>query len=261
VNSLPEGLDQRFLKFIGVTEESERRTHTFYLKFFQPQQRVLDLGCGAGYFVKMLREKGVEAQGVDLDPLALAEAQRQNIPVIQANAFDYLTELPEASLDGIFSAHLVEHLPVEVVYILIERAYRVLKPGGSLLLVTPNVRAFKAHLELFWLHFDHKRFYHPQLLEFFMRECSFDEVIQGENLSEQDFANPSRIQINLGSAEAINWEKVLPPPRLPLLYPWWLFKKWLVRLIVLPYLHETVKAFIPLEYINRSFETYVIGYK
>jgi hypothetical protein len=94
-----------------------------------------------------------------------------------------------------------------------------------------------------------------------MKDCLFNKVTQGENSSEQSLARPSRIQINLGSTEVISWEKVIPPPQLSFLYPWWWFKKWLARLIVLPYLHEMVKAFIPLEYISRSFETYVIGYK
>jgi SAM-dependent methyltransferase len=261
MTSLPEGLDQRFLKFIGSNEESERKVHSFYLKFFQPDQIVLDLGCGAGYFVKMLCEQKVKARGIDMDALALAEAQALGAPVIQANVLDYLKELPKETIDAIFCAHLVEHLEVESVYELMGQAYRVLKPEGFMVVVTPNVRSYVSHLEMFWLHFDHKRFYHPRLLEFFMKECHFDRIIQGENTSEQGLASPSKIQVNLGSADILNWDKVIPPPRLPLLHPWWLFKKWLARLIVLPYLHETVKAFIPVEYANRPFEVYVVGYK
>jgi hypothetical protein len=90
-----------------------------------------------------------------------------------------------------------------------------------------------------------------------MKECGFDRTIQGENVA----LNPSKLQIEVGSAELVNWDQVLPPPQLSLLYPWWWFKKWLARLIVLPYMNEVTKACLPLKYANRSFETYVIGYK
>jgi len=249
--SLPEGLDQRFLKFIGVTEETERIAHTAYLKFFRPGQHVLDLGCGAGYFVKMLLEQGVEAQGIDMDPAAIQEAKAQDLPVFQAEGLDYLQNLPDESLDAIFCAHLVEHLEVEAVYQLIKEANRVLKPSGFLLLTTPNVRALVSHLEMFWLHFDHKRFYHPRLLEFFMKECNFDEVIYGENLEGQNTPN------SWETDDKSQWDSAIPKPRYLFMLPWWWFKTWLARMIVLPYLAR----YIPLQIASRSFEVYVIGSK
>ena len=254
---LPEGLDQRFLKFIGVSEESERTTHAFYLKFFQPGQQVLDLGCGAGYFVKMLREQGVEARGVDMDSAAIEKAQTQGLPVIQANAIDYLQKSPDNSVDAIFSAHLVEHLEVEVVYKLIEEAYRTLKPGGFLLVTTPNVRALISHLEMFWLHFDHKRFYHPRLLEFLMKECKFDEVVYGENEVERKHTHASTTNSPKSTRDVFDLDSVIPRPRYLFMWPWWWFKRWLARLVVLPYL----AAFIPLQFVGRPFEVYVIGSK
>jgi SAM-dependent methyltransferase len=257
MNSLPEGLDQRFLKFIGVTEETERVNHAFFLKFFQPGQQVLDLGCGAGYFVKMLSEVGVNATGIDLDPAAVTKAQTHGLSVIQAEALSYLQELPSESLDAIFSAHLIEHLEVETVFSLIQASYRVLRPGGFLLLTTPNVRALFSHLEMFWLHFDHKRFYHPRLVEFFMRECQFGEISYGENGKEQNYYYTATGDDITVSEDKFNWNSVIPRPKHPVMLPWWWFKNWLARLVVLPYL----ATLIPLQYIGRYFEVYVIGYK
>jgi SAM-dependent methyltransferase len=257
MSSLPEGIDQRFLEFIGVTEAKERAIHSYYLQFFQPGQQVLDLGCGAGYFVKMLREQGIEASGIDLDPAAIKKAREQNLPVEQAEALDYLRKLPAASLDAVFSAHLVEHLEVEAVYNLIKEAQRALKPDGFLLVTTPNVRALVSHLEMFWLHFDHKRFYHPRLLEFFMKDCRFDRIIFGENGQEQHYIQPASNGNISATRGDFNWQAVIPRPRSLILRPWWRFKLWLVELIVLPY----VATLIPPDCIGRSFEVYVIGYK
>jgi SAM-dependent methyltransferase len=254
--SLPEGLDQRFLQFIGVTEETERDAHVFYLKLFRPGQEVLDLGCGAGYFVKMLREQNIEARGIDLDPLATAQAQAQGLPVSQGEAMAYLQTLPDNSLDAIFSAHLVEHLEVDAVFHLIREAYRVLKPGGFLLLTTPNVRALVSHLEMFWLHFDHKRFYHPRLLKFFMSECNFSQITYGENHpGPRD--DPASTDVNSDSTGGLSWNAIIPQPQRSVMLPWWWFKKWLAQLIVIPYLD----AIIPAPFVGHAFEVYVIGYK
>ncbi len=255
MDSLPEGFEQRFLEYIGVTEEAEREMHSFYLQFFRSGQQVLELGCGVGYFVKMLGELGVNVTGIDLDPAAVAKAQNQALPVIQAEALSYLQELPGESLDAIFSAHLIEHLDVETVFSLIQASYRILKPGGFLLLTTPNVRALVSHLEMFWLHFDHKRFYHPRLVEFFMRECQFGEIRYGENGKNYDYAATD--DGTTVSGGKFNWNAVIPRPKHAVMLPWWWFKHWLARMVVLPYL----ATLIPPQYVGRSFEVYVIGYK
>jgi SAM-dependent methyltransferase len=248
MSALPEGLDQRFLDFIGVTEDSERLAHHYYLQFFKPGQKVVDLGCGAGYFVKMLREQGVEAWGIDNDSIAIERAKEQDLPITHAEALGYLKKLPENDLDAVFSAHLVEHLEVETVYELIKETYRVLKPGGFLVLTTPNVHALVSHLDLFWLHFDHKRFYHPRLLEFFMKDCQFGQVICGDNVYDQKYFH---VLNRITSQHQKGFDLGLAISRLQyfLLQPWQRFKKRLAQLI------------IPPKSVGRSFEVYVIGYK
>lgn len=258
-NELPIGLDQRFLQFIGVTPESEREIHTRYLPLFQPGQKVIDLGCGAGHFLKMLQEQGVEAYGIDFDPAAVAEARAQGLTVFEGDAVTHMRQLRADSIDAIFSTHLVEHLDVALVYTIINETSRVLKPGGFLLLTTPNVKALISNVEMFWLHFDHKRFYHPRLLEFFMQDCGLERINYGENKGEAE----NSIRPNLSDPSGrVQWEQVLPPPKIFLLRPWWRFKQWLAHLIVLPYLVTFMRdSKIPFQSLESAFETYVIGYK
>ena len=263
MDSLPEGIDKRFLDFIKVTEESERQTHAYYLQFFQPGQQVIDLGCGAGYFVKMLAENGVEAIGIDQDTAALKEGLPQGGSLVQGEAISYLKGLAQQSIDGIFSAHLVEHLDAPAVYTLIKEAYRVLKPGGLLLLTTPNVRALVSHFEMFWLHFDHKRFYHPTLLQFFMQDCGFTKTFEGENSNSVGYSvfSPALSPSSLG--HLVDQDNIIPRPRSRIMYPWWRLKKWLASLIVLPYLNAFIRRrYAPaLGILDRPFEVFVIGYK
>jgi SAM-dependent methyltransferase len=174
-------LDYEFLRHIGVTTETQKRVQAFYLGFFQGCQEVLDLACGDGDFVELLVENGIKALGIDRDPCCCEMANQQGRRVVCADVFKYLEQAEEESVDGIFCAHLVEHLPYERVLHLLELSYRVLKKGGRIVLTTPNVRGLFSHLEMFYLHFGHVTFYHPNLLCFFLKQVGFSAPTMGEN--------------------------------------------------------------------------------
>jgi SAM-dependent methyltransferase len=175
------GLDFDFLRYIGVNSESQRRIQSFYLPLFKDHHQVIDLGCGDGDFVALLAERGINIVGVDSDEKAYREAAARGLPVAHSDVFDYLRELTAESVDGIFCAHLVEHLPYPKVIELVCQSFRVLRPGGVVVLATPNVRTLFSHLEMFYLHFGHVSFYHPRLLCFFLEHEGFGNVQSGEN--------------------------------------------------------------------------------
>lgn len=176
-----ENLDFHFLRYIGVTREGQRGIHAFYLPFFQGRRRVVDLGCGEGYFVEMLAEMGVEALGVDRDSRCCQAASEQGIKVVCQDVFEYLRELGEGELDGVFAAHLAEHLTYQENLDLLALCHRALAPGGAIVLATPNPRSLFSHLEMFYMHFGHVSFYHPNLLCFFLQQSGFSNSVSGEN--------------------------------------------------------------------------------
>lgn len=175
------GLDYDFLRYIGVNPIDQRQNQSFYLPFFKDCRRVVDVGCGDGDFVALLREQGIEAYGIDNDPIAIQHLQEREIPVVEADVVTYLQSVEPGSLDGVFSAHLVEHLPYHAVYEVIHHSYRALKLGGRIVLTTPNARALVSHLEMYWLHFGHVAFYHPRLLCFFLHRVGFQNETWGEH--------------------------------------------------------------------------------
>ncbi|MCX6043598.1 MAG: class I SAM-dependent methyltransferase [Chloroflexi bacterium] len=175
------GLDYDFLRYIGVTAESQRRIQGFYLPFFQNCHKVIDLGCGDGDFVTLLNENGIATVGVDSDEKAYQAAMAKGLPIVQQDLIAYLQAQPANSVDGIFSAHVVEHLPYPTVILLIQEAFRVLQPGGRLILTTPDVRTLFSHLEMFYLHFGHISFLHPRLLCFFLDYTRFTQIEFGTN--------------------------------------------------------------------------------
>jgi len=164
------GIDFWFLRHIGVEPETQRRIQGFYQRWFAECERVVDLACGDGDFLGLLREQGIEVLGVDSDPECCTAARARGVNATCQDVFDFLHAANESSYDGIFSAHLVEHLPYERVIELFRLAWRALKPGGVIVVTTPNVRGLYTHLESFYLHFGHVSFYHPELLCFFLKQ-------------------------------------------------------------------------------------------
>jgi SAM-dependent methyltransferase len=167
------GLDHDFLRYIGCDSKTKKAHQRFYLPFFEGCGRVVDLGCGSGDFVELLLQHDVDAVGVDPDPVAAQSMRERGLPVVQQDALAYLDTLAPESIDGVFAAHLVEHLPYERVYALVEGAYRALRSGGTIVLATPDPRSLVAHLEMYYLHFGHETFYHPRLLCFFLERVGF----------------------------------------------------------------------------------------
>ena len=112
--------------------ESVRERQRPYVQDFREAAPVLDLGCGRGEFLGLLREAGLDARGVDLDADMVAFARGEGLDVEQTGAVEYLESIEDASLGGIFAAQVVEHLPPPVLVRLLELAAVKLRPGGLL---------------------------------------------------------------------------------------------------------------------------------
>lgn len=207
------GLDYDFLRYIDVTPAGQRRIQQFYLPFFAGCRQVVDLGCGDGDFVALLLEQGIDAVGVDADDKTAAATRAKGLPVIHRNVFEYLAAAPTDGVDGIFCAHLVEHLPYPQVIELIHQSLRILRPGGRIVLATPDARTLFSHLEMFYLHFGHVSFYHPRLLCFLLEHAGFAQAELG--------VNPATASPMLPQAQALAGRapRYLPGhgPRLPYL--------------------------------------------
>jgi SAM-dependent methyltransferase len=115
----------------------------------KPGDRVVDLGCAAGAITHFLTSFGCEVVGVDSEPLAI-EAATDLFPDLRFELAD-VTRLPfdDDSLDKAVAADLVEHLDDATFAGMLDEVKRVLVPGGTLSLYTPNprhlVERMKAH--------------------------------------------------------------------------------------------------------------------
>jgi O-antigen chain-terminating methyltransferase len=265
------GLDFAFLKYIDVTPETQRPIRQFYVPLFAGCQQVVDLGCGTGDFVELLREANIEAWGVDSDPLVYEDLQRRGIPIVLQDVIAYLEDVEPESLDGIYNAHLVEHLPYEVVLKLIRLSFRALRPGGRLIIATPNPRALISHLEFYHMHFGHEAFYHPRLLSFFLEHCGFQEIEDGENPITTPLTASSVFGTDAAPGQ-IRYRRSFPAVHNPLRKLSRFGKSVLFRFIVQPFLDDLERqingvfrahytALQQTGVMDRAFECYVIGNK
>jgi O-antigen chain-terminating methyltransferase len=131
-----------------------------------PQAAALDLGCGRGEWLELLAECGLQGRGVDLDEGMLAACRERGLQVQRGDALAALRALPDASLALVSAFHLVEHLPIALVQELIAEAHRVLRPGGLLILETPNPENLSVGAASFYLDPSHERPLPPPLLDF-----------------------------------------------------------------------------------------------
>jgi SAM-dependent methyltransferase len=124
---------------------------------------VLDLGCGRGIFLDLLRAAGIGAFGVDRDPVLVQVARAAGHEVAEADIFDFL-RTTATRFGGVFCSHLLEHLPFDAVLTLIEDVARCLEPAGVFVAVFPNPESVRMQLSGFWKDPEHVRFYHPDLI-------------------------------------------------------------------------------------------------
>jgi SAM-dependent methyltransferase len=146
-----------------------------YLAVLAGQGPVLDLGCGRGELLGLLREAGVDARGVDADADMVAFARGEGLAVEQADALASLGAAADGSLGAVTALQLVEHLPPPALVSLLELAFRALRPGGLLLLETINPASPQA-LRNYFADLTHAQPLVPETLELLVRGAGFAGV-------------------------------------------------------------------------------------
>jgi len=146
-----------------------------YVEDFREAAPVLDLGCGRGEFLSLLREAGIEARGVDVDADMVAYARGDGLEVEHIGAVEYLETLEDGSLGGIFAAQLLEHLPAPTVVRVLELAAEKLRPGALLVAETINPVSPIA-LRNYFADLTHAQPLVPETLELLARQAGFASV-------------------------------------------------------------------------------------
>ena len=210
-------LGHRYVAFEEVARGSSslvRSRQAFFLEHFRGRRNVLDIGCGRGEFLQLLKEIGVEAYGIDKNPEMIKVSRSYGLNAIKADALDHLRALGDGTLGGVFCSQVIEHMNSAEALEFINLAYEKLLSGGKIVIETVNPTSIFA-LSEFYRDITHVKPIHPLTLKFLLDCVGFTSVeVQflnepGEDQRLDTISGPGtdieRINRNFQKLNALLW--------------------------------------------------------
>lgn len=161
-------------------QEQLRRYHQGYLSWLIPERPglpVLDLGCGFGAFMELIRDRGIDIVGVDCVDEAVDVCRSMGFETFKDDVLHFLEDKQE-SYGAVFCSHLIEHFEYADARRLLDLIAASLTPGGRTILITPNPASLEV-AEYFWLDPTHVRPYPLKLLSSMVEDAGFSVVHTG----------------------------------------------------------------------------------
>lgn len=181
-----------------------------YLPYFKGCTNIVDIGCGRGEFLELLKQEQIPAIGIDNNSFMVAHCQEKGLEVFNREAFSYLEELADASIDGIFCSQFVEHFDDKFLLRFLQLCRKKLKADSYIIIETPNPQNIITASTNFVRDISHVKLYHPDTLKFILEFLGFDEVIiektsiVGEEHCLREVPHPSNLsEIDSASMESI----------------------------------------------------------
>jgi O-antigen chain-terminating methyltransferase len=184
-------------RFRGDMQTVRNRLST-YLPMLEelPEGSIMDLGSGRGEWLSLAQKAGRSCLGIDSNLANIQSCREAGLSVQHGDVLEVLATRPDASLAAITAFHLIEHLEFNAQQRLIGEALRCLKPGGLLILETPNPENLLVAANSFYYDPTHVRPLPPALAEFMLDYAGFVEVkIERRNNADREdmLSEPSEV--------------------------------------------------------------------
>lgn len=185
--------------------------------------KILDVGCGVGDTLILLKELGWETYGIDIDETAVAVAKKRGVDHVRVGFYQDISTYPDNFFDAIRLYHVIEHLddPLQCLRLVNKK----LKKGGQLIIGTPNIESLVSHLfGTYWYNLDA-----PRHLVLFSPRTLREAVVQsGFRVTHVEFCSAGgllgSIQYALRDKFGINWNLIHTQWLVLLFYPF----EWLI---------------------------------
>lgn len=200
-------LYRRLEEALRGSEKQVRDSLQPYVDHARSRQPVLDIGCGRGEFLAMCREAGIDVRGFDTNERSIADLKQRGFAAELSGIPQCFDAVADRSIGAILASHVVEHLPVEILFAFFRQSARVLRTGGLLMIETPNAESLLVTAADFWRDPTHLAPRHPAALVLLGREHGFDV---DELRTVHPFPDSARLPVSSDSlevrrlAEAIN---------------------------------------------------------
>lgn len=162
-------------RFRGSQEDITARLRS-YVPMFAGASDVLDVGCGRGELLDLLKAAGVSARGLDLNHEMVEVCRARGLDVAEGDLLAYLQSLPDASLGGLIAIQVVEHLDPSYLMRALDVAYHKLRPGAKIVLETINPACWFAFFSSYIRDLTHVRPLHPETLTYLLTASGFQKV-------------------------------------------------------------------------------------
>lgn len=200
-NTLPPShmaLTSEFLAPVDTIKEGYRQ----YLPFIESDDLVVDLGCGRGAMLELLRDSGISSViGVDLDPACVALGKGLGYQVELEDVMTFLSRYV-SQLDVVFAGHLIEHLSPTTRVHFIQRVFDALRKGGRFIIETPNTSSVYVLTNVYYLDPTHQQPLHPEAYRILFEQTGFRTLrsylsspIPTQSVTADDYYNYSWIGV------------------------------------------------------------------
>ncbi len=171
LTGFPPGFDYAKFedKFRG-DEELVKGRQRAYLDYLNREFEVLDIGCGRGEFLEILKEAGFRARGIDSSPQMVARCRAKGLDVEQAEALGYISSRKD-NLGNVFLSQVVEHMDYKDIYTLIKSCWQKMAKESLLLIETINPNSFYAQSRAYVIDPTHVGLVSPETLSY-----TFDKI-------------------------------------------------------------------------------------
>jgi 2-polyprenyl-3-methyl-5-hydroxy-6-metoxy-1,4-benzoquinol methylase len=162
-------------RFRGSQDEIRSRLSD-YLPVLASASDVVDVGCGRGELLDLLRQHGVAARGVDTNEGMVHLCRERGLDVEQSDALGFLERQRDGSLGGLAAIQVVEHFEPAYLLRFLETAYHKMRDGAPMVLETINPACWMAFFECYIRDITHRQPLHPDTLRYLVQASGFTNV-------------------------------------------------------------------------------------
>lgn len=170
----------------------------------EAQAPVLDIGCGRGEWMELLQSEGLHTIGIDLNADFVASANARGLQVLEGDAIEVLRQMPAGSAGAITSMHLVEHLPFSRVVEFIDVCWHALRPGGVLILETPNPENLDVATHYFYMDPTHLNPLPPEMLRWVVESRGYPGALIRRMTEHRELSAPALLAEEIPGSASIN---------------------------------------------------------
>ncbi|MBN2546849.1 MAG: methyltransferase domain-containing protein [Spirochaetes bacterium] len=167
-------------RFRGTREVTKKKLKAYlpYIKKANSKTNfnILDIGCGRGEWIELMKENGYQAIGVDINRAMVEECKKYELDVIESDALEYLKAQKDNSISIITGFQIAEHLRFDKLISLFDESFRVLKSNGMIIFETPNPENIIVGSNTFYLDPTHEKPLPSDTLIFFAETSGFRNI-------------------------------------------------------------------------------------